>query len=213
MSGKKVACTGYLLERKQQGFHSLGSISSIQNMPLVATNVIHLLDDQARFDVFDHSGGYHATTTGINADFGTTLCQAFDRIALNLSDNLKENYARNWLVNIDEALNQPTSPYRQAIPKAISIHKITTEIEKTNDNSEISFDSFTFTKDDQKAFFLSYKSIFYRLFNPIAFEESDFNHGEDILYLKQLINSAITKTIYQLNEPRITITQLEHKPT
>ena len=35
-----------------------------------------------------------------------------------------------WLVNIDEALNQPTSPYRQAIPKAISIHKITTEIEK-----------------------------------------------------------------------------------
>ena len=47
-------------------------------------------------------------------------------------------------------------------------------------------------------FFLSYKSIFYRLFNPIAFEESDFNHGEDILYLKQLINSAITKTIYQL---------------
>ena len=92
--------------------------------------MIHLLDDLARFDVFDHPGGFHATTTGINANFGTTLCQAFDRIATAIPAHLNEAYARDWLLDIDESLLQPTSAYRQAIPSAISIHKITSDIEK-----------------------------------------------------------------------------------
>ena len=29
---QKIACTGYLLEKKQQGFHSLASISAISSM-------------------------------------------------------------------------------------------------------------------------------------------------------------------------------------
>ena len=115
------------------------------------------------------------------------------------------------MVDIDNALSDSNSAYRQAIPSAISIHQILTDIEKTNGNSDISFDSFIFTKDDQTQFFLSYKSIFHRLFNPIAFEESDFNHGEDIDYLKQLINKAIIKTVNDLPAPKMTLTKIEHK--
>ena len=86
-------------------------------------------------------------------------------------------------------------------------------MKKTNDNSDISFDTFIFNREDQQQFFLAYKSIFYRLFNPIAFEESDFNYGEDIQYLKQLINDAIIQSINELDEPKMTITKIEHKPT
>ena len=57
-----------------------------------------------------------------------------------------------------------------------------------------------------------HKSIFYRLFNPIAFEESDFNYGEDIQYLKNLIDAAIIQSIKKLDEPKMTITKIEHKP-
>ena len=209
---QKIACTGYLLEKKNHGFHSLASIPGLSQIPLIATNVIHLLDDKARFDVFDHPGGFHATTTGINAFFGTTLCQAFDKIALALSENINEPYARDWLLDVNESLEHPTSAYRQAIPTAISIHKISSDIEKTNDNSNIWFDTFIFKREDQQAFFLAYKSIFYRLFNPIAFEESDFNYGEDIQYLKNLIDAAIIQSIKKLDEPKMTITKIEHKP-
>ena len=85
----------------------------------MATNVIHLMDSEARQALFSHEGAILAASTGIESSHGMTLCRAFDNVAKNLCEILSQTCLKTWLLDVDELINDDHSAYRKAIPKAI----------------------------------------------------------------------------------------------
>ena len=204
----QLPCEGYLLNQKPSGgFYAFNNIPGISRSRIVATNVIHLMDSEARQALFSHEGAILAASTGIESSHGMTLCRAFDNVAKNLCEILSQTCLKTWLLDVDELINDDHSAYRKAIPKAIPKHQIEKEANASLSHIRQTHDTFTFTHRDQRAFFNSYASIFHRLLDPLAMIETDINTYEEIHYRKILLKSSISAAVEASQEPKMVITR------